>query len=98
MESGDRVLVTGASGFVGSAVLRALMGQGLVLRALARASSSRANFVGVDCEIAEGDMTSHEDMNRALKGVRWLIASGRAIRVKSSAPIWRGRKRSWRRP
>ncbi len=73
MESGDRVLVTGASGFVGSAVLRALMGQGLVLRALARASSSRANFVGVDCEIAEGDMTSPEDMNRALKGVRWLF-------------------------
>src|ERR1700678_1780992 len=36
MRPGDGVLVTGASGFVGSAVLRALAGQGLRLRALVR--------------------------------------------------------------
>jgi dihydroflavonol-4-reductase len=27
----------------------------------------------VDCEIVEGDMTSPADMNRALRGVRWLF-------------------------
>jgi dihydroflavonol-4-reductase len=86
MESGDRVLVTGASGFVGSAVLRALEGQGLALRALARASSSRANFVGVNCEIVEGDMTSLGDMNRALEGVRWLFHVAADYRLWARAP------------
>ena len=72
MRPGDLVLITGASGFVGSAVLRALGGRGLELRALVRASSPRANLGGVACEIVEGDMTSPADMNRALEGVRWL--------------------------
>ncbi|MEO8812446.1 MAG: NAD-dependent epimerase/dehydratase family protein, partial [Caulobacteraceae bacterium] len=70
---GDRVLVTGASGFVGSAVLRALGGRGLRLRALARATSARDNFAGVDCEIVEGDMRSAPDIERALDGVRFLF-------------------------
>ena len=69
---GDRVLVTGGSGFVGSAVLRALAGRGLDLRALARASSPRANFAGVDCQIVEADMRDPAAMERALADVRYL--------------------------
>jgi len=69
---GDRVLVTGGSGFVGSAVLRALAGRGLDLRALARASSPRANFAGVDCQIVEGDMRDQAAMERAMDGARHL--------------------------
>jgi len=69
---GDRVLVTGGSGFVGSAVLRALAGRGLKLRALVRASSSRANFAGVDCEMVEGDMRDQAAMERALDDARHL--------------------------
>jgi dihydroflavonol-4-reductase len=73
LHPGDRILVTGASGFVGSAVLRALGERGLALRALARATSPRTNFAGVDCEIVEGDMTDPQAMNRALEGVRHLF-------------------------
>jgi dihydroflavonol-4-reductase len=73
MESGDQVLITGASGFVGAAVLRALAGRGLKLRALARASSPLANLEGVDCEIAIGDITDPAAMARAMGGVRWLF-------------------------
>jgi dihydroflavonol-4-reductase len=73
MERGDRVLVTGGSGFVGSAVLAALASRGLRLVALARATSSRANLAGIDCEIVEGDMTDPAVMARALQGVRWLF-------------------------
>jgi dihydroflavonol-4-reductase len=70
--SGDRVLVTGGSGFVGSAVLRALAGGGRRLRALVRSGSPRANFAGVDCEIVEGDMRDQAAMERALAGARHL--------------------------
>jgi dihydroflavonol-4-reductase len=73
MEPGEGVLVTGASGFVGSAVLRALAGRGLKPRALVRPTSPRANLEGVDCEIALGDMTSAEDMARAMAGVTHLF-------------------------
>jgi nucleoside-diphosphate-sugar epimerase len=54
--AGDRVLVTGASGFVGSAVARALIRSGYRVRALLRPTSKRTNLAGLDVEIVEGDM------------------------------------------
>ena len=57
MPSGDPILVTGATGFVGSAVLRVLAARGETVRVLARPSSPRRNLDGVACEIVEGDMT-----------------------------------------
>lgn len=73
LNPGERVLVTGASGFVGGAVLRALGGRGLKLRALARPSSPKRNFDGQDCEIALGDMTDRASLERAMDGVDHLF-------------------------
>jgi len=73
MATGESILVTGASGFVGSAVLRALVGQGATPRALVRASSSRRNLEGVDCEVVLGDITDPAAMAAALTGVRHLF-------------------------
>jgi dihydroflavonol-4-reductase len=70
--SGDPVLVTGATGFVGSAVLRALVDRGEAVRVLARPSSPRRNLDGVACEVVEGDMTDAASMTRAMDGVRQL--------------------------
>jgi dihydroflavonol-4-reductase len=88
---GDRILITGASGFVGSAVLRALADRGLAPRALARAASPRTNFAGVNCEIIEGDMTDPQAMNRALEGVRRLfhVAADYRLWARNPADILR---------
>lgn len=71
--TGDRVLVTGASGFVGSAVARKLAERGYTVRVLARATSPRANFEELDCEIAEGDMRDAASMKAAMRDVRYLF-------------------------
>ena len=87
MRSGDRVLVTGASGFVGSAVLRALDGRGLKLRALVRPSSPRTNLAGVDYELIEGDMRHTADVCHALEGVRGLYHVAADYRLWARNPL-----------
>jgi nucleoside-diphosphate-sugar epimerase len=59
--SGDLALVTGASGFLGSAVARILEARGLNVRALVRPSSRRENLAGLAGEICEGDVRIEAD-------------------------------------
>ncbi|HEY2011229.1 MAG TPA: NAD-dependent epimerase/dehydratase family protein, partial [Rhizomicrobium sp.] len=69
----DIAFVTGASGFVGSAVARALVARGLKVRVLLRANASRLNIAGVDCEPVTGDMRDLGSMTAALQGARYLF-------------------------
>jgi dihydroflavonol-4-reductase len=73
MATQERVLITGASGFVGSAVARAAQQRGYRVRALVRASSPRRNLAGLDAELVEGDMRDQACVSRALVGVRYLF-------------------------
>src|SRR5262245_10528724 len=60
-------LVTGATGFVGAAVLRCLAEAGHNVRALVRPTSDRLNLSHVDCEIVTGDLTEPESLKRAVR-------------------------------
>jgi dihydroflavonol-4-reductase len=73
MELTGKALVTGASGFVGSAVARALNARGAQVRALVRASSPQAHLAGLDIEFVTGDLRDAESVRRAMAGVRWLF-------------------------
>jgi dihydroflavonol-4-reductase len=69
----DTVLVTGASGFVGSAVARLLAERGFDVRVLVRKSSPRSNLHGYACTVAEGDMREPADARAAIRGARYLF-------------------------
>jgi dihydroflavonol-4-reductase len=73
VSSKSPTFVTGASGFIGSAVVRALLGSGFAVRALVRPSSPRTNLAGLEVEIAEGDMRDPEVVGRAAKGARYVL-------------------------
>ena len=63
-----RILVTGATGFVGSAVARRLLARGHRVRALVRASSDLGNLEGLDVERVRGDLTDPPSLQAALAG------------------------------
>lgn len=73
MTSGDKVLVTGASGFVGSAVAAKLVERGFSVRALVRATSPRTHLAGLDLEYVQGDLRDAETIRPAMAGVRYLF-------------------------
>ena len=61
--SGTRcALVTGASGFVGSALVRCLLGEGMRVRALVRPTSRRDSLGKLDVETVEGDLRDRESL------------------------------------
>ncbi len=80
------VLVTGVSGFVGSAVARALLAEGHSVRALVRPQSPRRNLDGLDIEVAEGDMRDAASLDRALAGVRHLFHVAADYRIWAPDP------------
>ncbi len=61
-------LLTGATGFLGSAVLRCLTDVGHKVRVLVRSNSDRRNLSGIDCDIVTGDLTDPDSVKRAVRG------------------------------
>ncbi len=72
MESAGKSLVTGATGFVGAAVARALIARGEKVVLLARQNSPRGNIEGLDAEVVIGDLRDAASLESAMRGVERL--------------------------
>jgi dihydroflavonol-4-reductase len=68
MSTDQPVLVTGASGFVGSAVARALIAAGRKVRVLLRPPSDRRNVADLAVETRTGALEDHASLRAALEG------------------------------
>ncbi len=69
----NRLLVTGATGMVGSAVARKALSAGYRVRALVRRDSDRALLDGLDLEIVEGDLATPSAVVGALDEVEAVV-------------------------
>ncbi len=68
-----KTLITGASGFIGSAVLRRLIHAGHNVRALIRPNSDRRNLDGLEVELVIGDLNDRSSLHHALAGCEVLF-------------------------
>ena len=84
-------LVTGATGFVGSAVARALLKAGHPVRVLARPNSDRRNLEGFAFEIVEGTLEDADSLAAAVRGCRYLfhVAADYRLWVPDPEPMFR---------
>ena len=84
-------IVTGANGFLGSAVVRALLADGVAVRAFVRAGSDRRNLEGLDVELATGDLTDRDSVRAAVAGCSAVfhVAADYRLWVAEPEPMYR---------
>jgi dihydroflavonol-4-reductase len=68
-----KAFITGATGFVGSHVARALSQQGAELRLLVRSSSRTDNIADLRAEVEMGDLRAPESLKRAMQGCEYVF-------------------------
>src|ERR1700743_1263331 len=82
MVSESHVFLSGATGFVGSAVARKLAAEGFLVRALVRSGSPRFHLNGVNLGFVDGDMRDAASARQAMAGVRY------AFHVAADYRLW----------
>lgn len=79
-------LVTGATGFVGAAVVRRLLARGETVRVLTRPASDRSNIDDLPVEIALGDLLAPDSLPAALSSCRSLYHVAADYRLWAPKP------------
>jgi len=81
-----KALLTGATGFVGAAVARALLREGWQVRALVRPAADRRNLQGLSLDCAVGDLGDVASLERALEGCEALFHVAAEYRLWTAQP------------
>ncbi len=88
--AGETALVTGANGFVGCYVVRALVARGTHVRALVREKADMRGLHGVDCQIVIGDIRDRQSLEQPARGcdVIYHVAADYRLWVTDPAPMY----------
>jgi dihydroflavonol-4-reductase len=81
-----KALVTGATGFVGAAIARALDSAGWQVRVLVRGGSDRSNLQPLTVEVVEGDLADERSLEHALEGCAGLFHAAADYRLGARDP------------
>jgi len=81
-----KALVTGATGFVGAAIAKALIASGWQVRVLARAGSDRGNLQQLAAQVVEGDLNDLGSLELALEGCSALFHAAADYRLGARDP------------
>jgi dihydroflavonol-4-reductase len=86
-----KAFVTGATGFLGSHVARALAEQGADLRLLVRRTSNLKNLEGLNAEAVTGDLRDAASLERAMQGcdVVFHVAADYRLWLKNPDEMYR---------
>jgi dihydroflavonol-4-reductase len=80
-----RVLVTGATGFLGVAICKELLARGHAVRALVRPASALAGLEGLGVEVARGDVLDAGSVRAALAGEDAVVHAAGIARIGADA-------------
>jgi dihydroflavonol-4-reductase len=85
-----KALVTGATGFVGAAVARALLRNQWQVRVLVRKGSDRSNLTALNVEPVEGDLTDAASLEHAAQGCEGLfhVAADYRLGARDPRPLY----------
>jgi dihydroflavonol-4-reductase len=86
-----KAFITGATGFVGSHVARALAAEGADLRLLVRPTSRTENIVDLRAETAVGDLREPESLKKAMEGCEFVfhVAADYRLWVRDPEQMYR---------
>jgi dihydroflavonol-4-reductase len=73
LRDGDRVVVTGAAGFIGSAVVRALLARGVHVVALLEPGAVTSNLDGLEVERRDVDITKARQIDGVFVGAKYCF-------------------------
>lgn len=73
IEPGDRVVITGGSGFIGSAVARAARARGADVVAVVEPGADTANLAGIEAKRIEADVRDRAAVRAACTGARFVF-------------------------
>lgn len=77
------ILVTGATGHLGTNIVRALLDQGHRVRALVRNPSDTESLAGLDVEMVTGDLGDHDSLARAVQGIKQIYHTAAMISIRN---------------